>query len=219
MMLCYLHDDHEHEVDDKISVIVASNTVAHPGTMMVECVHTMVTHTTMFGPERLPLDTRPAKLGGIQFLLHNTVRFKHLQDELQLVIVGGSDVARVRQPTTEVAVPYGDRGQDDGCGLEQRHVRRHVDQPRVIHPHLEPEIDANWQDMWPSLIKPDESQHIGEAGDQEEEECLHEVAVVGLENTARQTDDDEGSDCNEIFPKLGTDGYPVEKILFKGVYS
>ena len=39
--------------------------------------------------------------------------------------------------------------------------------------------------------------------------------MVGLENAANQTDDNEGSDCYEVLSKLGTDSYPAEKVFLQ----
>ena len=137
-----LDQDHQQEENNKVTVISLSDTVAHPGTVVVEGPDTAVTPGAVLGPHRLTLQTSPAELGWEEALL--LIVLHQLHHPPQLLRLARLDEPGVLAPTLEVAVPDGDSEEDDGEGLTARHLRSNVDQPAVIHPHLEAEVDPYW---------------------------------------------------------------------------
>ena len=137
-----LDQDHQQEEDNEVRVISLSDTVAHPGTVMVEGSNTAVTPRTVLRPQRFTLQTSPAELGRLEVLL--LVLLHQLHHPPHLLCLARLDKAWVLAPTLEVAVPDGDSEEDDGQCLTGRYLRSNVDQPGVVHPHLEPEVDPYW---------------------------------------------------------------------------
>ena len=137
-----LDQDHQQEEDNKVTVISLSDTVAHPGTVMVEGADTAVAPGAVLGPHWLTLQTGPAELGRQEALL--LIVLHQLHHPPHLLRLASLDKPWVLAPTLEVAVPDGDSEEDDGDGLTARHLRSNEDQPGVIHPHLEPEVDPYW---------------------------------------------------------------------------
>ena len=137
-----LDQDHQQEEDNEVTVISLSDTVSHPGTVMVEGANTAVTPRTVLRPHRFTLQTSPAELGRLDVLL--LVLLHQLHHPPHLLGLAGLDKAWVLTPTLEVAVPDGDSEEDDGECLTAGHLRSNVDQPGVVHPHLEPEVDPYW---------------------------------------------------------------------------
>lgn len=55
------HTEQEKEVTHEVTVIPTSNTVADPGTVMIELCDAAVTNRTVFGPDGLPYQASAAK--------------------------------------------------------------------------------------------------------------------------------------------------------------
>ena len=130
-----LDQHHQQQEDNKGTVISLSHTVAHPGTVMVEGADTTVTPRAVLRPQRLGLQAGPAELGRQQVL--RLIRLHQLHHPPHLLRLAGHDKPGVLAPTLKVAVPDGHSEEDDGDGLAVGDLRSDVDQPGVVHPHLE----------------------------------------------------------------------------------
>lgn len=111
-----LDQDHQQEEDNKVPVVFLGDTVAHPGTVMVEGADTAVTPRTVLRPNRLNLQTSPTEPGRLQYVLR-LVSFDHLNQLHQpphLLRLAGFDKPGVETPTPEVAVPDGNSEEDNG---------------------------------------------------------------------------------------------------------